>query len=143
MNVRDCMSGNVRTVSPQTTLQAVARLMKEIDAGAAPVGENDQLVGMITDRDIAIRAVAEGKGVDTTVGEVMTPDIEYVFDDEDIEDASIKMGRLKVRRLPVLNRDKRLVGMLSIGDLAKSPDPLQGQAALAETAEPGGPHRQV
>ena len=143
MNVRDRMSSVVRTTSPQATIQDAARLMKEVDAGAVPVGENDRLVGMITDSDIAIRAVAEGRSFDTPVGEVMTGGIEYVFEDEDLDDVSMKMGHLKVRRLPVLNRDKRSVGIISLGDVSKSDDASQGAAALSGASQSGGPHQQI
>jgi CBS domain-containing protein len=97
---------------------------------------------MITDRDIAIRAVAEGRSFDTPVREVMSEGVEYVFEDDNLDDASVKMADLKVRRLPVLNRDQRLVGILSLGDVSQSGDPSQAQAALAGSAEPGGPHSQ-
>ena len=141
MNVKDCMSADVRMTSPQQTIREVARMMKEADAGAIPVGENDRLVGMITDRDIAIRAVAEGKGSDTLVREVMTGEVNYCFDDEDPDSVALKMGDMKVRRLPVLNRDKRLVGMVSLGDIAQ--DGSRGAAALSGVSQPGGPHTQA
>jgi CBS domain-containing protein len=134
------MSAEVRIASPQETIQTAARLMKEVDAGALPVGENDRLVGMITDRDIALRAVAEGKNFNTPVREVMTPEIQYVFEDDDLNDASSKMSDLKVRRLPVLNREKRLVGILSLGDISKSSDVSHGARALSGVSAPGGPH---
>lgn len=140
MNVRDCMSPQVRITSPQDTIQDAARLMKEADTGAIPVGENDRLVGMITDRDIAVRAIADGHSFETPVGDVMTHEIEYVFEDEDLRQASDKMGKLKVRRLPVLNRDKRLVGIISLGDMSKSDDASHGAAALSGVSKPGGPH---
>jgi CBS domain-containing protein len=140
MNVSDCMSPDVRITSPHETIQAAARTMKEADAGALPVGENDRLVGMVTDRDIALRAVAEGKGPDTPIREVMTAEIQYVFDDDDLASASARMSELKVRRLPVLNHDKRLVGILSLGDVSKSDDHVHGVRALSGVSEPGGPH---
>ena len=141
MNIRDCMSASVRLASPQETIHEAARMMKEADTGALPVGENDRLVGMVTDRDIAIRAVAEGKGVETTIREVMTAGVEYCFDDEDVDSVALKMSDLKVRRLPVLNRDKRLVGMVSLGDISMSGDGSQGAAALSGVSQPGGPHK--
>jgi CBS domain-containing protein len=141
MNIRDCMSADVRLTSPQQTIREAARMMKDADAGALPVGENDRLVGMVTDRDIAIRAVAEGKGVETPIREVMTGDVEYCFDDEDVDNVALKMSELKVRRLPVLNRDKRLVGMVSLGDISKTGDGSQGAAALSGVSQPGGPHK--
>jgi CBS domain-containing protein len=110
-----CRRGAV--VSPDDTIRQAAAKMKEIDAGALPVAEGDKLVGMLTDRDIAVRAVAEGKGPDAKVRDLMTPQVKYVFDDEQIEDVADNMADLQVRRLPVVNREKRLVGIVSLGDL--------------------------
>ena len=141
MKIRDVMSRDVRLVSPHQTIQEAARLMEEIDAGALPVGENDRLVGMITDRDITIRAVACGLGPDTHVHDAMTQEIHYCFDDEDIEDVAEKMSELKVRRLPVLDRNKRLVGIVSLGDIAAQHDEIAGEA-ISEISEPGGRHSQ-
>jgi CBS domain-containing protein len=140
MNVRDCMSHDVHLTSPDETMQAAARMMKEADTGALPVGENDRLVGMVTDRDIAVRGVGEGRSFETPVREVMTTKIEYVFEDDDLGDVSAKMGELKVRRLPVLNREKRLVGIVSLGDIAKADSASYGAKALSGVSEPGGPH---
>jgi CBS domain-containing protein len=144
MNVEACMSSDVRITSPGETIREAARTMKEIDAGFLPVGENDRLVGMITDRDIAVRGVAEGKAPDTPVRDIMTADIHYVFSDDSVEDAASRMGELQVRRLPVLNRDKRLVGIISIGDVSKSDGAADDSgAALRQIAEPGGRHTQA
>lgn len=144
MNVEACMSSDVRITSPGETIREAARTMKEIDAGFLPVGENDRLVGMITDRDIAVRGVAEGKAPDTPVRDIMTADIHYVFSDDSVEDAASRMGELQVRRLPVLNRDKRLVGIISIGDVSKSDGATDDSgAALRQIAEPGGRHTQA
>src|SRR5690348_11316073 len=119
MKVGDVMTPDVEMAAPDDTVQTAAKLMADSGAGALPVGENDRLVGMVTDRDITIRSVAEGKAPNLcTVRDVMTREIKYVFDDEDVRDASRKMGEWQVRRLPVLNRDKRLVGVISLGDLA-------------------------
>ena len=119
MNVSEIMSREVKIVSPDDTLTQAAQIMKEIDAGVVPVGENDRLVGMLTDRDITIRAVAEGKSPDQClVRDVMSPAILYVFDDTSVDEAARNMGELQVRRLPVVNHDKRLVGILSLGDIA-------------------------
>jgi CBS domain-containing protein len=138
------MSSDVRITSPGETIREAARTMKEIDAGFLPVGENDRLVGMITDRDIAVRGVAEGKAPDTPVRDIMTADIHYVFSDDSVEDAASRMGELQVRRLPVLNRDKRLVGIISIGDVSKSDGATDDSgAALRQIAEPGGRHTQA
>lgn len=144
MNVEACMSSDVRITSPGETIREAARTMKEIDAGFLPVGENDRLVGMITDRDIAVRGVAEGRAPDTPVRDIMTADIHYVFSDDSVEDAASRMGELQVRRLPVLNRDKRLVGIISIGDVSKSDGATDDSgAALRQIAEPGGRHTQA
>jgi len=119
MKIQEAMTPNVRIANPNPSICEAARMMAECDAGALPVGENDQLVGVITDRDIAIRAVAEGKSPETRVREVMSKEVLYCFEDEDTEEVARNMGDNKVRRLPVLNRSKRLVGIVSIGDLVK------------------------
>jgi len=119
MYVREVMTPDVVIASPDDTLQRAAEMMIDIDAGVLPVGENDRLVGMLTDRDITIRAVAAGKEpTECKVREVMSPEIRYIYDDELVEDAARNMTELQVRRLPVLNREKRLVGIVSLGDLA-------------------------
>jgi CBS domain-containing protein len=108
-----------------------------------PVGDNDRLVGMITDRDIAIRGVASGKGPDTKVRDVMSPEVKYCFEDEDVEHVLENMGDLRVRRLPVLNRDKRLVGIISLGDLATNGEAAEAGEALSGISVPGGEHSQT
>ena len=144
MNVRECMSTDVKIASPSWSIREAASAMKDIDAGFLPVGENDRLVGMVTDRDIAIRAVAQGKGPDTKVRDVMTEEVIYCFDDESLDAVSTMMADRKVRRLPVLNRNKRLVGIVSIGDLSQSPedDGRRSAAALGSVSTPGGEHVQ-
>jgi CBS domain-containing protein len=143
MNVESCMSTDVRIAAPTDPIREAARTMKEIDAGFLPVGENDRLIGMITDRDIAVRAVAEGRTPDTPVRDVMSRDIHWCFADEPLAAAAERMGGLKVRRLPVLNRDKRLVGIISLGDVSRSDGEAEhGGEALARIAEPGGRHMQ-
>jgi CBS domain-containing protein len=129
MNVREIMTPDVVVASPDDTLQHAAELMADIDSGVLPVGENDRLVGMLTDRDITVRAVAAGKTPnECKVRDVMSPDIKYIFEDESIEDAARNMRDLQVRRLPVLNRDKRLVGIVSLGDLALKKQRSGGEA---------------
>jgi CBS domain-containing protein len=131
MHVRQVMSKDVRMVSPDDTIQKAASLMDDADCGALPVAENERLAGIITDRDIALRAVAKGKSPNQcTVREVMSPGIKYVFDDEDTESVSQNMSRLQVRRLPVLNREKRLVGIVALGDLATKQDGPVAATAL-------------
>jgi len=141
MKISECMSSGVEIASPDDSLRDVARTMREIDAGSMPVGENDRLVGMITDRDIAIRAVAEGLGPDTPVRGIMSTDIRWCFEDEDVEDVAEQMADHKIRRLPVLSREKRLIGMVSLGDLSQA-DGASSGAALREISEPGGMHNQ-
>ena len=143
MKVGEIMTRGVEIASPDDTVQQAASRMTELDVGVLPVGENDRLVGMLTDRDIAIRAVAQGKGPDTKVREAMTPEVRYVFEDQDLEDAVRSMGENKVRRLPVMSREKRLVGIVSFGDVALYGDGGQTDAAAAAVSEPGGPHTQA
>ncbi|TJV40187.1 MAG: CBS domain-containing protein, partial [Mesorhizobium sp.] len=104
--------------------------------------DHDRLVGMITDRDIAIRGVALGKGPDTKVRDVMSPEVKYCFDDEDVEHVLENMGDLQVRRLPVLNRDKRLVGIISLGDLSTNGEAAEAGESLSDISKPGGEHSQ-
>src|SRR5687768_8650194 len=118
MKISDAMTRDVRMVRPDQTIREAARLMAELDIGALPVQDNDRLVGMITDRDIAVRAVADGRGADTRIGDVMSSEIKYCYEDQTIEEVTRNMGELRLRRLPVMNRNKRLVGILSLGDLA-------------------------
>ena len=144
MNVNSCMSTEVRLASPQDSIREAARLMREIDAGILPVGEGDRLVGMITDRDITVRAVAEGKGPDTHIRDVMSREVLYCYDDERLDDVARQMRELQIRRMPVLNREKRLVGIVSIGDLALTDDEGTARAAnaLSGVSLPGGQHSQ-
>jgi CBS domain-containing protein len=144
MKVSEAMTREVRLARPEQTIREVARLMGELDIGAIPVEENDRLVGMITDRDIAVRAVGEGRGADTPVRDVMSREIKYCFDDQSIDEVTQNMGDLRIRRLPVVNRDKRLVGILSLGDLAVE-NRWQDEAgeALGQISQPGGQHSQA
>jgi CBS domain-containing protein len=119
--VREVMTHHVKIASPEDTLRHAAQMMDEIDCGVLPVAENDRLVGMLTDRDITVRAVAQGRSPDRCkVREVMSTEIKYMYDDESVADATRNMSDLQVRRLPVLDRNKRLVGIVSLGDLAIS-----------------------
>src|SRR4051812_30901849 len=118
MKVSEAMTRDVHLASPNETVQQAARLMASLDAGVLPVSDDNRLVGMITDRDIAIKGVARGKGPSTKISEVMTPDVKYCFDDQDLEEVTHNMADIQVRRLPVLNHDKRLVGIISLGDIA-------------------------
>jgi CBS domain-containing protein len=142
MKVSEAMTRNVRIANPEETIQAVARMMVTLDAGALPVAEGDHLVGMITDRDIAVRGIAEGKGPETKVRDVMTPEVRYCFDDQDIAEVTRNMADIQVRRLPVIDRAKRLVGILSLGDVAVTPEEAKAGEALHGISRPGGQHSQ-
>jgi len=138
MKIYDVMTTQVTISSPDDSLQEAARLMEEHDFGLLPVGENDRLVGMLSDRDITVRAVARGLAPETcTVREVMSLDVKYIYDDDSIEEAARNMSKLQVRRLPVLNREKRLVGIVSLGDLALKKHKPAGEA-LSSISQPGG-----
>jgi CBS domain-containing protein len=122
MKISECMSKQVELTSPDTTVSEAARLMRDGDFGFLPVGENDRLVGMITDRDITVRAVAEGKDPrNMLVREVMSTDVFYCYEDQDTSEVAKNMGQNRVRRLPVLSRQKRMVGIISLTDIAKAP----------------------
>jgi CBS domain-containing protein len=142
MNVRDAMTPDVCLIDPDRNIREAAQMMAEQDIGALPVGENDRLVGMVTDRDIAVRAVALGLGPDTKIRDVMSHEVLYCFEEEALEDVAQNMAHSKVRRLPVLNRDKRLVGIISIGDLAQCEDARHTGQAIADISTPGGAHSQ-
>jgi CBS domain-containing protein len=139
MKVKDVMSHDVEVVSPNETLRDAAAAMERIDAGVLPVGEDDRLVGMITDRDIAIRAIAKGKGPEDKVRDIMTKDVKYCYEDDDIDDVCANMSDIQIRRLPVLNEDKRLVGIISLGDIARRDEPDRAGSALSGIAQPSGP----
>lgn len=142
MQIRDIMTRDVKLARPDQTIQEVARIMAEADIGFMPVGDDDRLVGMITDRDIAVRAVAEGHGCDTPVSDVMTREVRYCFDDEDADRVVMNMGDIQVRRLPVVDRDKRLVGVVSLADAALDHDAGATGIAFSSIVEPGGLHSQ-
>ena len=142
MRVSEAMTREVCVADPGQSIREVAKIMAEIDAGVMPVGENDRLVGMITDRDIAIRAVGQGKGPDTPVREVMsTEQVLYCYEDEDLDHVAKNMSEQQVRRLPVVNRDKRLVGIVSLGNLAQR-EPRATSKAVKGVTKPGGAHQQ-
>lgn len=141
MRVSEAMTREVRICTPGQSIREAAKTMAEIDAGSLPVGENDRLIGMITDRDIAIRAVAAGKGPETPVRDVMSEHIHYCFDDEEVDDVAQNMGDIRVRRLPVVNRDKRLVGIISLGDVARTEGGETVGDAVVGVSQPGGAHK--
>src|SRR4051812_19233768 len=124
MKVTQIMTARAQCVSPDNTLVEAAGLMRELDVGALPVCEDDRVTGMVTDRDIVLRAVARGRDVNTaTVSDVMSPGVISVFADQEVEEVARLMEEMQVRRLPVLNRSKRLVGIVSLGDIAVSSNP--------------------
>jgi len=141
--VADVMVREVKLVGPDDNVRHVAQMMREGDTGLLPVAEGDRLIGMLTDRDVAVRLVAEGRDpTQTKVRDVMTTDVRYVFDDEGLEHVAENMAEQQVRRLPVMNRQKRLVGVVSLGDIAKRRDQLAGRA-LHGISRQGGQHSQI
>jgi len=143
MKVSDAMTRDVHLATPKQSIRDAARIMAEIDSGVLPVEENDRLVGVITDRDIAVRAVAEGKAPTTKVKDVMSQEVLYCYDDQDLDEVARNMGEVKVRRLPVVNRQKRLAGILSFGDLARKENPATAGKAISTISQPGGEHSQT
>jgi CBS domain-containing protein len=144
MRVAECMSQDVQTISPEQPIREAAQFMLSTDVGALPVVAGNALAGMITDRDIAVRAVAEGRGPDTPVGEVMTGEVIAVFEDQAIEDAATMMSERQVRRLPVTSRDGgQLIGVISLADISQANDAEAAQVALDGVTEPGGEHSQT
>jgi len=143
MQLKAIMTPEVEVIHPEATLQQAAAKMRRLTIGPLPVCEGDRLIGMLTDRDITVRAVAEGcDPTTTTVREAMTPDIAHCFDDQEIPEAVQLMERYQMRRLPILTRDKRLVGMVSLGDVAVSSDaPTQVGETLKQVSEPAAPRR--
>jgi len=136
MQVYEIMTPTVRIADPNMTIRDAARCMRADNLGALPVGENDRLIGMVTDRDIVVRAVAGN----TTVRQVMSQGICYCFENDDAEGAAQVMAKHQVRRLPVLNRDKRLVGVIALADLGRSEDEA-AQGALKDISQPSGKGR--
>jgi CBS domain-containing protein len=130
MNVRQIMTSNVECIAPNTTLKEAAQRMKALNVGFLPICEKDRLVGTVTDRDIAIRSVAEGHNVSkTTAKMVMTQDVFFCYDDQDVSECGRYMQEKGVRRMLILNRDKKLVGVVSLGDIAKA----DGEERIAVT----------
>jgi len=137
------MTQDVWVANPTETLQDAARTMADLDSGFLPVGENDRLVGVITDRDIAIRAVGCGCAPDTKIRDVMSDEVKYCYADDDVDDILDNMAVQQIRRLPVVDRGKRLVGVVSISDLATNGETARSGEALGEIARPSGYHSQA
>ena len=142
MTVSDVMTSGVQTVGPDQSVQEAASFMLNSDAGSIPVAQGDRLIGMITDRDIAVRGVAKGHGPDTRVRDLMTDDIVVVSADDDVEEAAQKMSSAQVRRLPVIDADQRICGIVSLGDLSRDADDQSASEALQGVSQRGGEHRQ-
>jgi CBS domain-containing protein len=136
MKVQEIMTAHARCVAPDNTLVEAAGLMRQLDVGAIPVMENDELTGMVTDRDIAIRGVADGRDPNTTpVRDVMSPGVTSIYEDDSVEEAVRVMERQQIRRLPVVNRDRKIVGIVALGDIAVASSPAFGGMALREVSE--------
>ena len=143
MKVSDVMTAEVQLCTPDDTLKDAAQAMAALAVGLLPVADNERLVGMILDRDIAIRGIGMGRGPQGRVGDVMTAEVKYCYDDQDLDEVSANMGEIQVRRLPVLNRNKQLVGIIALGDIALVQGGNGTGAALCGISRPGGQHVQV
>ena len=142
MKVSEVMTSDVQTVSADQTAREAASFMLRAEAGSITVCEGDKVIGIITDRDIAVRGVAEGRGPDTPVRELMSDGIICAHEDDDVQDIARRMSQEQVRRLPVLDHDKRLVGIVSLGDLARETIGEASHQALEGVSQPGGQHEQ-
>jgi CBS domain-containing protein len=143
MQIREIMTPRVEVIHPDATIAEAAEKMKRLDVGPLPVCDGERLLGMITDRDITVRATSEGRDPRTTrVREIMTEEVFYAFDDQDVREAAEIMERAQIRRLPIINRDKRLVGIISLGDVAvRTGDEELASEVLEEVSEPTQPRR--
>jgi CBS domain-containing protein len=143
MKIAECMTQDIEIVNPDQPIREAAQFMLRADAGIMPVSEGDKLVGMVTDRDIAVRAVAEGRGPDTPVRDIMSGDVLFCFEDDEVEAVAMKMSDAQVRRMPVLSReDETLVGIVSLADISRSEQSDAAAVALDGITDPGGEHNQ-
>ena len=142
MKISDVMTRDVATVRADQSAQEAATFMLEGDAGSIPVTENEQLIGMITDRDIAVRGVAQGRGPDTPVRELMSEGLVVARVDDSVEDVADIMADAQVRRLPVVDEQENLVGIVSLGDLSRETEGEEAHEALEGVSQPGGEHQQ-
>ncbi|HZB68826.1 MAG TPA: CBS domain-containing protein [Sphingomicrobium sp.] len=142
MRISDVMTREVATVRPDQTAREAANFMLNSDAGSIPVTEGDRLIGMITDRDIAVRGVAKGHGPDTPVRDIMTSGIVCARESDSVEDVASKMSEAQVRRLPVIDDSEKLIGIVSLGDLSRETDGETAHHALEGVSAPGGQHQQ-
>lgn len=143
MKIRQILTQNPEVISPRARICEAARLMRDLDIGMLPVCDGERLVGSITDRDLTIRAVADGcDALSTRVSDIMTPEVFYCFDDSEVEEAAHLMEDKQIRRLPILDRSKRLIGIVSLGDLAlRSRNGPLTEEVLECVSEPAGSHR--
>jgi CBS domain-containing protein len=142
MKVSEVMTSDVQTVSADQTVREAAGFMLRAEAGSIPVCEGDRVIGIITDRDIAVRGVAEGRGPDTPVRELMSDGIICAHEDDDVADVARRMSEEQIRRLPILDHNKRLVGIVSLGDLARESGGEEAHEAFEGVSQPGGSHEQ-
>ena len=138
MKISDIMSRDVQVARPEDTLRDAAETMARIDVGSLPICDGRRLLGIVTDRDIVVRGLAKGLGADSGVTQVMTEGVEYCFDDDDLVEVSDKMAASQIRRIPVVDRDKNLVGIVSLGDVAREARPAEAGDVLEEVSQPGG-----
>jgi CBS domain-containing protein len=136
MKVRDVMTTDVKVIACEGTLRQAAEMMRACDFGSLPVSRDQRLVGMLTDRDIVVRAVAEGLGGDCPVSKVMSEDLKFCYDDQSVEEAASRMSDLGVRRLPVVDRQERLVGFMSLSNVASADNECATEDLLEGTAKP-------
>ena len=142
MKISEVMTRDVKTVRPDQTAKDAAKFMLSEDAGSMPVSDGDRLIGMITDRDIAIRGVARGYGPETPIRELMTDEIICAHEDDDVEEVATRMSQAQVRRLPVIDSNEKLCGIVSLGDLSRETDDETAHQALEGVSAPGGQHSQ-
>jgi len=143
MKIADIMTRDVTVVRPESSVQEAAGAMRRLNVGSVPVCTGRKLIGMLTDRDIALRLAAEGRdATNTPVKEIMTPDVVFVYDDQSVQEAADVMSSHQIRRLPIINRDKELVGIVALGDLAvDGPDKQVSGNVLEQVSEPARPKR--
>ena len=137
MKISDIMTSDVTVARPGDTVKDVAGSMADLDVGSLPVCDGSRLLGMVTDRDITIRAVARGLGGDTPITEIMTAEVEYAFADDDLKDVADKMSSKQIRRLPVVDADKRLIGIVAIADIARQDRDKRVGDTVEQISRPG------
>jgi CBS domain-containing protein len=142
MKISEVMTREVATVRADQSAQEAASFMLQGDAGSIPVTDGDRLIGMITDRDIAVRGVAKGRGPDTPVRELMSEGLVCAREDDDIDEVAVRMSEAQVRRLPVIDESENLVGIVSLGDLSRETEGEEAHVALEGVSQPGNQHQQ-